>query len=74
MMGLGYTTLRIPYCNQAFDAGSTPKGIDYSQNPHLVGLTPLQILDKLVSKAGARGMRIILDRHRPDADSQSALW
>ena len=28
----------------------------------------------LVAKAGARGLRIILDRHRPGADAQSPLW
>jgi len=51
-----------------------PNSIDFNLNPQLVGLTPIQILDTLVQKAGARGMRIILDRHRPDSGSQSALW
>src|SRR3954468_3092787 len=27
---LGYNTLRLPYCNQMFDAGSTPNSIDFS--------------------------------------------
>ncbi len=71
---LGYNCLRVPYCNQLFDAGSTPNGIDFSQNPDLQGLTGLQILDKLVAGAKARGLKIILDRHRPDSGSQSALW
>jgi endoglucanase len=39
-----------------------------------VGKTGLQIMDLLVQKAGARGMKIILDRHRPDAGGQSELW
>ena len=71
---LGYNCLRVPYCNQAFDAGSTPNGIDYNLNPDLQGLTGLQILDKLVAGAQARGLKIILDRHRPDSGGQSALW
>ncbi len=71
---LGYNCLRVPYCNQLFDAGSTPNGIDFSQNPDLLGLTGLQILDKLVAGAKARGLKIILDRHRPDSGGQSALW
>ena len=71
---LGYNCLRVPYCNQLFDAGSTPNGIDYNLNPDLQGLTGLQILDKLVAGARARGLKIILDQHRPDSGGQSALW
>ncbi len=74
MKSLGYNVIRVPYCNQAFDSGSTPNGIDYNLNPDLQGLTPLQILDKLVAGAQSRGLKIILDRHRPDSGSQSALW
>jgi endoglucanase len=71
---LGFNTLRVPFCTQMFDAGSTPNGNDFNQNPDLMGLTPMQILDKLVAAAGQRGLRIFLDRHRPDSGSQSALW
>lgn len=71
---LGFNTIRVPYCSQLFDSGSTPNGIDFNQNPDLQGLTGIQILDKLVDGAGARGLRIILDRHRPDSGAQSALW
>ena len=70
----GYNCLRVPYCNQLFDPGSTPNGIDYNLNPDLVGLTGPQILDKLVAGCQARGLKIILDRHRPDSGGQSALW
>ena len=71
---LGYNTIRVPFSNQLFDSGSVPNGIDFNQNPDLVGLNGLQILDKLVSGARARGLKIILDRHRPDANRQSELW
>lgn len=71
---LGYNAIRVPFSNQLFDSGSVPNGIDYSQNADLAGLTGIQILDKLVTGAGARGLKIILDRHRPDANSQSELW
>lgn len=71
---LGYNCLRVPYCNQLFDAGSTPNGIDFGLNPDLQGLTGLQIMDKLVAGARARSLKIILDRHRPDSGGQSALW
>ncbi len=71
---LGYNTLRVPFSNQAFRSGSVPNGIDFHQNPHLVGKSALEILDILVQKAGERNMRIVLDRHRPNAHSQSDLW
>ena len=71
---LGYNVIRVPYSNQAFDPGSVPNGIDFNQNPDLQGLTALQILDKLVAGAQSRGLKIFLDRHRPDSGAQSELW
>jgi endoglucanase len=72
----GYNTLRLPYSNQLFDAGSTPNGIDFSNNKNqdLQGLNGLQIMDKLIAYAGQIGLRVILDRHRPDSGAQAALW
>ena len=37
-------------------------------------LTGIQIMDKVIAYAGQIGLRIILDRHRPDSGGQSALW
>jgi endoglucanase len=71
---LGYNTIRIPWTNEMLLAGKTPNGIDFGKNPDLMGLSPLQILDKVVAAAGARGLRIILDRHRPTSAAQSELW
>ncbi|MEU8342867.1 cellulase family glycosylhydrolase [Spirillospora sp. NPDC048832] len=71
---LDYNTLRLPYTNQLFDSGSAPNSIDYSKNPDLQGLTGLQILDKIIDYAGRIGLKVVLDRHRPDAGGQSALW
>lgn len=72
----GYNTLRLPYSNQLFDAGSIPNGIDFSngKNADLQGLSGLKIMDKLISYAGRIGLRVILDRHRPDSGGQSELW
>ena len=74
MSSLGYNTIRLPYSNQLFDSGSTPNGVDFSKNAELQGLTGIQIMDKIIAYAGQLGMRVILDRHRPDAGSQSTLW
>jgi len=71
---LGFNVIRVPFSSQLFDAGATPNGIDFSMNPDLVGKTGAEVLDILIAKAGARDLRVILDRHRPDSGAQSPLW
>ena len=70
----GFNTIRLPYSDQLFEPGSTPNGIDLQKNPDLQGLNGLQIMDQVISRAGQRGLKIILDRHRPTAQAQSELW
>ena len=74
MASLGYNTLRVPFSNDALKPGATATGINDFVNPDLVGNSPLQILDKVVAYAGTKGMRVLLDRHRPTSASQTALW
>lgn len=77
MKQLGFNTIRLPYSDQLFDAGSTPNGIDFGKNPDLQGLSGLQIMDKIVDYAGQTGLRIMLDHHRSDAGNsanESGLW
>lgn len=77
MKAEGFNTIRLPFSNQLFDAGSTPNGIDFAKNPDLKGLTGLQIMDKVVDYAGQIGLRIILDHHRSGAGAGaegSGLW
>ncbi len=74
MVQAGFNSIRLPYSNQLFDPSSRPKGIDFIKNADLEGLSGLQIMDKIIEGAGQRGMKIILDRHRPTADAQSELW
>ncbi|WP_410676020.1 cellulase family glycosylhydrolase [Amycolatopsis sp. cmx-4-68] len=74
MASLGYNTLRLPYSNQLFDPGVKPTSIDAVQNPDLQGLSGLQVLDKIIAYAGTKGMRVVLDQHRPDSGAQSPLW
>lgn len=77
MKQLGFNTIRLPFSDQLFDAGSTPNGIDFSKNPDLVGLNGLGIMDKIVDYAGKIGMRIFLDHHRSEAGNSAeanGLW
>ncbi|AWB42992.1 glycoside hydrolase family 5 [Paenibacillus sp. CAA11] len=70
----GYNLIRLPFSSQMFDADSRANSIDVAKNPDLAGLKPIEIMDKLIEKAGERGIRIFLDRHRPDSGGQSELW
>jgi endoglucanase len=75
MKSLGYNTIRMPYSDDIFKSGTTPNSINfYQMNSDLQGLTSLQVMDKIVAYAGSIGLRVILDRHRPDSGGQSALW
>ena len=74
MAALGYNTIRVPYTGSSIAAGVIPNSINTDTNPDLIGLTSMQILDKVVGYAGSKGMRIILDRHRPTTAGQTALW
>lgn len=67
------------------DAYASKKGIKlYPQAPEgftglnldLEGLTPLQVLDKIIEEAGKYGLKIILDNHSRKADGymNETLW
>ena len=74
IVDLGFNTIRLPFSSQLLDPGSQPNGIDYTLNPDLQGLSGLQIMDKVVAEAQVLGLKVILDRHRPDCGGQSPLW
>ncbi|MGF1647513.1 MAG: cellulase family glycosylhydrolase [Kineosporiaceae bacterium] len=75
MADLGYNTIRVPYSNDILKPGATVGGgINTASNADLLGLTPLEILDTVIDYAGTKGMRVILDRHRPTGSGQSSLW
>lgn len=73
---LGYNTLRLPFSDDILEPGTLPDGISFAdgRNADLQGLTSLQVLDRIVAYAGQAGLKIVLDRHRPDAGGQPALW
>ena len=71
---LGYNAIRLPYSDQVLDPTTLPRGIDAALNPDLLGLSALQVMDRIIAGAGRRGLRVILDRHRPDCTSQLPLW
>src|SRR5512134_326877 len=45
MQARGFDTVRLHFATQMFDPGATPNAIDFSRNPELRGLSPIQIMD-----------------------------
>src|SRR6266540_214325 len=73
----GYNVIRLPFSNAMLKKGVMPSGIDYQKNPDLVGLTSLQVMDKIIAGANGRDIKIILDDHRstPGGGPESGgLW
>ena len=71
----GFNTIRLPYSSECLaGTAAAVSGVDSRRNPGLQGLTPLQVMDRVVDAAAARNLRVLLDRHRPDSGSQSELW
>ncbi len=77
MHDLGFNTIRLPWSDAMLDQKLPNGGIDYSLNPDLQGLSPLQIFDKIIAEAGKQGMRVILDHHRSSdgaSANENGLW
>ncbi|NGM19322.1 cellulase family glycosylhydrolase [Roseomonas stagni] len=77
MAETGFNAIRLPFSAEAVLRGGTPNGIDFALNPDLAGLTPLQIMDRIIDYAGEIGLRIILDHHRSAAGAGpngNGLW
>lgn len=62
ILKLGFNTVRLSFCNQMFLPSSNVTSVDYRYNPDLIGLTPLQCLDKVISYSESIGLRVILAR------------
>jgi endoglucanase len=70
----GYNTIRLPYSNDIFNPANVPNSINTQVNAGLLNKSSLEIMDILINYAGSLGLKVILDRHRPDSSGQSALW
>ena len=74
---LGYNVIRLPFSNAMLAPGTKPTGINYAANPDLANLTSLEVMDRMIAGARARGLRVILDNHRstPGGGPESnGLW
>lgn len=85
---MGFNCIRIPYCNEMLRDDAKPdKPNFYGEDPYfirdktefnreLAGLTPLQMLDEIISYAGGLGLVVILDNHSREHDGymNEKLW
>jgi endoglucanase len=71
---LGFNTIRLPFSSALLNDGVTPQGLNQQENPDLVGLTSLEVMDRFIDHAGAKGLAVILDRHALGADDRNKLW
>ena len=73
---LGFNALRIPYSTEMLNSAEDSLDISSSLNPDLSGLTPLEVMDKVVEYCTLIDLRIVLDRHscRKGAYEEEDLW
>jgi endoglucanase len=66
MKANGFNLIRLAFSSEIFIPGQKPKqtAIDPTKNADLLNKTCIEILDRIIASAGARGIRIILDYHR----------
>jgi endoglucanase len=70
---MGLTVIRLPYSDDIM-ANQVVQGVNTAANPDLAGVTTLALMDRIIDYCGQLGIRVIIDRHRPDSGGQSKLW
>lgn len=78
----GYNTIRLPFSNQMVESPIVPAAVSSANgsgpiNTDLAGLNSLLIMDKIITAAGADGLKVILDDHRSEAgnsNESNGLW
>ncbi|MGE0222124.1 MAG: glycoside hydrolase family 5 protein [Acetobacteraceae bacterium] len=63
MVAAGFNTVRIALNDRVLTELPRRDAINPRHNPDLVGLTAVQVLDRIVAYAGRIGLRVILDHH-----------
>jgi endoglucanase len=71
---LGYDSIRLPLSFSLLDPGSIATGPDEFHNPEMVGMSGLDVLDRVVTEAEKQGLKIILCHSFWDPDVEEPLW
>ena len=72
VVALGFNSIRLPFSN-AMLVSEMPVE---TEDPRLVGLTPLEAMDVIIHTAGELGLKIVLDNHSRESDAYltETLW
>jgi len=78
LQGHKFNAIRIPFAmDMIINTQIKPsyQSIDFTKNPHLAGLTSIQVMDYLIKRAAERCMLVLLDYHVfTGGDDISELW
>ncbi len=78
----GFNVIRLPLSNEMVEFPTIPTGVGFA-GPHgpinqdLRGLSSMEILDRIITRAQEVGLKIILDNHRSESGSgpeENGLW
>jgi endoglucanase len=73
-----FNGIRLPFSCDTVYENPIPNGIDYrnNKNQDLIGLSSLEVMDKIIESAGRAGMLIMLDMHSLEHDNynNNGLW
>ena len=64
---MGFNCVRLPYSIELYKEDPVVENSSVSANPHLFGLTGMEIFDKTVESLTNAGLMVILDNHVSDA-------
>lgn len=65
---LGFNFVRLPFSTELVLDDRAVEDHAVAANPHLIGMTALEIYDKVVDALGAEGVMVMIDNHMHDAD------
>jgi len=60
---LGFNCVRLPFSNEMLRNSVALGAIDFDKNPHLRGLSPLEVLDEVVRGLGRHSVAVVLNNH-----------
>jgi len=71
-----FNAIRVPFHLHLVLNDAQPGSVNYASNPELQGLTSLQVMDKIIAAAAAKGLLVMLDLHSflPDTNTQDGMW
>ncbi len=64
----GFNSVRLPFSNELVEKNPRVAEARLSANPQLVGLTALEVFDRVIEALAAQGLVVILDDHVSRAD------